>query len=112
MALAACGQATEAAPLTGGQTERPAPGLTRVAQPRYAPSDFQAGVMVLVYGNDPAFASNPAFANGTMVRFLDINDTYRTVDGSHPSDNLSAVLAVAEMLGSSGREALMALIVP
>ena len=50
-----------------------------------------------------------AFANGVMVRFLDINDTHRTIDGSHPSDNLSGVLAVAEDLGASGRDFLLAL---
>ena len=50
-----------------------------------------------------------AFANGVMLRFLDINDTHRTIDGSHPSDNLSGVLAVAEDLGASGRDFLLAL---
>ena len=50
-----------------------------------------------------------AFANGVMLRFLDINDTHRTVDGSHPSDNLSGVLAVAEDLGANGRDFLLAL---
>ena len=50
-----------------------------------------------------------AFANGVMLRYLDINDTHRTVDGSHPSDNLSGVLAVAEDLGASGRDFLLAL---
>ena len=50
-----------------------------------------------------------AFANGVMLRFLDINDTHRTIDGSHPSDNLSGVLAVAEDLGTSGRDFLLAL---
>ena len=50
-----------------------------------------------------------AFANGVMARFLDINDTHRTIDGSHPSDNLSGVLAVAEDLGASGRDFLLAL---
>ena len=50
-----------------------------------------------------------AFANGVMLRFLDINDTHRTVDGSHPSDNLSGVLAVAEAIGASGRDFLLAL---
>jgi hypothetical protein len=68
MVLAACGQATEAAPVTGGQTERPAPGLNRVAQPRYAPTDFQAGAMVLVYGNDPAFAAKSAALLDRLAR--------------------------------------------
>jgi 2-methylcitrate dehydratase len=52
-----------------------------------------------------------AFANGCMLRYLDINDTYRTLDGSHPSDNLGGVLAVAEMLGASGRDFIAALAV-
>jgi 2-methylcitrate dehydratase len=52
-----------------------------------------------------------AFANGTMLRYLDINDTYRTKDGSHPSDNLGGVIAVAEMLGASGRDTVLALVI-
>jgi 2-methylcitrate dehydratase len=52
-----------------------------------------------------------AFVNGCMLRYLDINDTYRTLDGSHPSDNLGGVLAVAEMLGASGKDFLAALVV-
>ena len=50
-----------------------------------------------------------AFVNGSMLRYLDINDTYRTVDGSHPSDNLGGIVAVAEMLGASGKDLLLAL---
>lgn len=50
-----------------------------------------------------------AFVNGSMLRYLDINDTYRTVDGSHPSDNLGGLMAVAEMLNLSGRDLLLAL---
>ncbi len=42
-----------------------------------------------------------AFANGTMVRYLDFNDAYI---GSHPSDNLPVVLAAAEASGASGQE--------
>ena len=50
-----------------------------------------------------------AFANGAMLRYLDINDTHRTIDGSHPSDNLGGVLAVAEANGCSGRDLIVAL---
>jgi 2-methylcitrate dehydratase len=52
-----------------------------------------------------------AFANGCMLRYLDINDTHRTVDGSHPSDNLGGVLAVAEAVGASGKAFLEALVI-
>jgi 2-methylcitrate dehydratase len=52
-----------------------------------------------------------AFANGTMLRFLDINDTYRIKDGSHTSDNLGAVFAVAEMLGLSGKDVILGTVI-
>ena len=52
-----------------------------------------------------------AFANGTMLRYLDVNDTYRTLDGSHPSDNLGGLFAAAEMTHRSGRDLIEAMIV-
>jgi 2-methylcitrate dehydratase len=44
-----------------------------------------------------------AFVNGTMVRYLDFNDDYINRDGPHPSDNISAVLAVSETVHASGK---------
>ena len=52
-----------------------------------------------------------AFVNGSALRYLDINDTHRTIDGSHPSDNLGGVLAVAEMLGAGGKDLLLAMVI-
>ena len=52
-----------------------------------------------------------AFVNGCALRYLDINDTHRTVDGSHPSDNLGGVMAVAEMVGASGKDLLLAMVI-
>ena len=49
-----------------------------------------------------------AFVNGTMVRYLDFNDSYNGEDIAHPSDNISAVLAAAEAHGASGRDAIAA----
>ena len=49
-----------------------------------------------------------AFVNGTMVRYLDFNDSYNGMDIAHPSDNISAVLAAAEAHGRSGRELIAA----
>lgn len=57
----------------------------------------------------PTSLDMAAFVNGVMVRYLDFNDTYRTVDGSHPSDNLPALLAVAEAVDNTGIEFLLAL---
>ncbi len=37
-----------------------------------------------------------AFANGAMVRYLDYNDTYLSLEPAHPSDNLSAAVAVTQ----------------
>jgi len=40
-----------------------------------------------------------AFAIGTQVRWLDFNDTWLAAEWGHPSDNLGAILAVADYLG-------------
>ena len=42
------------------------------------------------------------FANGAMVRYLDFNDTYLAKEPAHPSDNIAAVLAVAEARHAPG----------
>jgi 2-methylcitrate dehydratase len=39
---------------------------------------------------------NAAFNIGTMVRWLDFNDTWLAAEWGHPSDNLGAILAVAD----------------
>ncbi len=45
------------------------------------------------YELDPIQA---AFNIGTMVRWLDFNDTWLAAEWGHPSDNLGAILAVAD----------------
>jgi 2-methylcitrate dehydratase len=50
-----------------------------------------------------------AFANGTIVRYLDYNDTYLSKEPAHPSDNIPAALATAESAGTSGRELIVAI---
>ncbi len=40
-----------------------------------------------------------AFNIGTMVRWLDFNDTWLAAEWGHPSDNLGAILAVADYMG-------------
>ena len=49
-----------------------------------------------------------AFANGALIRYFDYNDTYLSKEPAHPSDNIAATLAMAESLGSSGREFIAA----
>ncbi len=40
-----------------------------------------------------------AFNIGTMIRWLDYNDTWLAAEWGHPSDNLGAILAVADYIG-------------
>jgi 2-methylcitrate dehydratase len=50
-----------------------------------------------------------AFANGGLVRYFDFNDTYLAKEPAHPSDNIPAILAVAESLGASGKRVIQAI---
>ena len=45
------------------------------------------------YELDPAQA---AFNLGTLIRYLDFNDTWLAAEWGHPSDNLGAILSVAD----------------
>jgi 2-methylcitrate dehydratase len=51
------------------------------------------------YQLDPVKA---AFDIGCIVRWLDYNDTWLAAEWGHPSDNLGAILAVADHLGRNG----------
>ncbi len=44
-----------------------------------------------------------AFNTGSMIRWLDFNDTWLAAEWGHPSDNLGGILAVADYAGRSGR---------
>src|SRR3990170_1183544 len=50
-----------------------------------------------------------AFANGVAIRYLDYNDTYLSKEPAHPSDNISACLAVAEAEKKSGKDLITAI---
>ena len=61
---------------------------------------------------DPVAA---AFNIGCAIRWLDFNDTWLAAEWGHPSDNLGAILAVADFLSRRGspltmREVLIAMI--
>jgi 2-methylcitrate dehydratase len=55
---------------------------------------------------EPTSLEMAAFANGTLIRYLDFNDSHRS---GHPSDGLGALLAVAEGYGRDGRQFLAAM---
>jgi 2-methylcitrate dehydratase len=48
------------------------------------------------------------FVNGLLIRYLDYNDTYLSLEPAHPSDNLAAVLSVGEAVEADGRDLLTA----
>ena len=50
-----------------------------------------------------------AFANGVMVRLLDISDTYLGKSRGHPSDMISGILAVAESVRADGKSVITAI---
>src|SRR5438270_4602386 len=50
-----------------------------------------------------------AFATGCCIRYFDYNDTYLSKEPAHPSDNIAAVLAVAESVGANGQEVITAI---
>ena len=56
------------------------------------------------YELDPVQA---AFNIGAMIRWLDFNDTWLAAEWGHPSDNLGAILAVADYLGRQGKQVSM-----
>lgn len=74
---------------------------------RSATSDLGATIIGTAHQSTPELA---AFANGTMFRYLDFNDTYLSKEPAHPSDNIAALLAVAEAFDSNGRDLLAAIV--
>lgn len=55
------------------------------------------------YVLDPVTA---AFNIGTLARWLDFNDTWLAAEWGHPSDNLGAILAVADYLSRNPQSAI------
>lgn len=48
------------------------------------------------------------FINGLLIRYLDFNDTYLSLEPAHPSDNLAAVLSVGEAANADGKAMITA----
>jgi 2-methylcitrate dehydratase len=70
-----------------------------------------AGLCTLIGGGWTA-PDRAALYNGTLVRYLDYNDSYLAEgETCHPSDNLAPVLAAAEYAGGSGSDLMAALAV-
>lgn len=52
-----------------------------------------------------------AFANGTMVRYLDYNDTYLSLEPAHPSDNIPAAVAVTQTAKKGGKDLILGTVI-
>jgi 2-methylcitrate dehydratase len=77
---------------------------------RKVASEFSAKAGSTIIGtNHKAPPDWAAFANGCCIRYFDYNDTYLSKEPAHPSDNISAALAMAESLRASGRELITAI---
>ena len=73
------------------------PACTRLLGPVVPGTVVPHGAKVpgTAYQLDPVQA---AFNIGAMIRWLDFNDTWLAAEWGHPSDNLGAILAVADWL--------------
>src|SRR5918994_1260078 len=73
------------------------PACTKLMGPVVPGATLPGGARVpgTSYELDPVQA---AFNIGTMVRWLDFNDTWLAAEWGHPSDNLGGILAVADYL--------------
>jgi 2-methylcitrate dehydratase len=71
---------------------------------------YHADAEARVWGGDilttPELA---AFANGVMVRSLDVSDTYLGRSRGHPSDMTSGLIAVAEIVRADGKALIEAI---
>src|ERR1700760_998766 len=78
------------------------PACTKLMGPVVPGATLTNGARVpgTAYELDPI---NAAFNIGAMIRWLDFNDTWLAAEWGHPSDNLGAILAVADYLSRNGR---------
>ena len=88
----------------GAWSEEPCAIARKVA------SEFSARYGSTIFGtNHKAPPDWTAFANGCAIRYFDYNDTYLSKEPAHPSDNISAALAVVESVGATGPELITAI---
>ncbi|MFN3651319.1 MAG: MmgE/PrpD family protein [Armatimonadota bacterium] len=80
----------------------------RIVRQAAAAAEARPGAAVFGAGG-AALPGLAAFANGAMVRYLDYNDTYLSLEPAHPSDNIPACFAVAEAAGADGRALIAAI---
>ncbi len=82
------------------------PACTKLLGPLVEGAGLPGGARVpgTSYELDPVKA---AFDIGATIRWLDYNDTWLAAEWGHPSDNLGAILAVADWLARKGHPLTM-----
>jgi 2-methylcitrate dehydratase len=74
--------------------------------------EFGGAPLATLIGAGKSAPDRTALYNGTLIRYLDFNDSYLAPgETCHPSDNLAAVLAACEYSHADGRTLLSALAV-
>jgi len=78
------------------------PDCNRLLGPLVPGATLKGGARVPGTGHelDPAQA---AFNLGTLIRYLDFNDTWLAAEWGHPSDNLGAILPVADYVSRANQ---------
>ncbi len=68
---------------------------------------FQCDMPATILGSGQKSSVELAtFANGVMIRCLDLNDSYFSKEGGHPSDNFAPVLTCADAIHAGGKEVI------
>ena len=74
--------------------------------------EYRAPGRCTLIGGGKASADQAALFNSSLVRYVDLLDSYMAIGGlCHPSDNFGTILAAAEQAGASGEEFMLALAV-
>src|ERR1035437_2634737 len=75
-------------------------------------NELGSGGSCTLIGGGCADVDRAALYNSALIRYLDFNDSYLARgETCHPSDNLGAILAAGEWIGTTGRDLMIALAV-
>src|SRR6202041_1828655 len=74
--------------------------------------EYRAPGRCTLIGGGKTSADQAALFNSSLVRYVDLLDSYMAIGGlCHPSDNFGTILAAPEQAGASGEEFMLALAV-
>ncbi len=74
--------------------------------------EYRAPGRCTLIGGGKTSADQAALFNSSLVRYVDLLDSYMAIGGlCHPSDNFGTILAAAEQVEASGEEFMLALAV-